>query len=281
MVHGVDDQRMGALLRAIRVQRRRRQQDMAQAAGVSPASISRAERGAMSGLTLGSVRSIAAAYGVRVELQPRWRGGDLDRLLAAGHSAMHDVLARKLARHPGWQVTHEATYAFGAERGAIDALCWHPGARLLLIIELKTQVVDVNELLSAMDRRRRLARRMAADRGWIGARKEDADAVSDPSVARAKVREEHGITVATWVLLAEGRTNRRRAAAHAAVLSESFPGTRERLAAILRDPVREVARGAGPWDGLSFLPFDHHGNAKRSPGQVSRVRPRAAEARQA
>jgi transcriptional regulator with XRE-family HTH domain len=266
----VDDQRVGAVLRAIRVQRRLRQQDMALAAGVSQTLVSRAERGDVAGLTLGSLRSTAAAYGVRLDLAPRWRGGDLDRLLAAGHASMHDQVSRLLARHPAWLVVPEATYAIGSERGAVDVLCWHPAARVVLVIELKTQVVDLNDLMGSMDRRRRLAARMAAERGWVAPAR-------DGRPFRGGGHDAADITVATWVLVAEGRTNRRRLAAYASVLGRAFPGQRARLAAILRDPVQEAATGAGPWDGLSFLSYGRHGNAKRTAGQISRVRRRPGE----
>jgi transcriptional regulator with XRE-family HTH domain len=299
----MDDQRTGAVLRAIRVQRRLRQQDVALVAGVSQSSVSRAERGHVAELTLGSLRSIAGACGVRMELTPRWRGGDLDRLLAAGHASMHDAVSRLLARYPSWTVVPEATYAFGPEHGVVDVLCWNGAAGVVLVVELKTQLVDINDLMGSMDRRRRLAPRMAAERGWVRrggpggsaiGRTGEGDVpgwapVDGPDRRSADRRDDSrragtggaGITVATWVLIAEGRTNRRRVAAHSSVLGRAFPGQRARLAAILRDPVREAAADAGPWDGLSFLSYGRKGNAKRTAGQVSRVRPRPGEGRRA
>ena len=41
----------------------------------------------------------------------------------------------------------EVSFSIYGERGVIDILAWHPGRRALLIIELKTDIVDVNELV--------------------------------------------------------------------------------------------------------------------------------------
>jgi hypothetical protein len=48
----------------------------------------------------------------------------------------------------------------------IDILAWHPTRGVLLVIELKTEVVDVNEMLGTLDRMRRLAQGIARSRGW-------------------------------------------------------------------------------------------------------------------
>src|SRR3990172_3892363 len=50
--------------------------------------------------------------------------------------------------------------------GDLDVRRWHPAPRALLIVELKTELVDANELLGTMDRRLRLARQIAEGRGW-------------------------------------------------------------------------------------------------------------------
>ncbi|MEA2632936.1 MAG: hypothetical protein QOE66_3155, partial [Chloroflexota bacterium] len=67
---------------------------------------------------------------------------------------------------PGWILAPEVSFAIYGERRVIDILAWHPGRRALLLIELKTELVDMNELLGTLDRKRRLARRIAQERGW-------------------------------------------------------------------------------------------------------------------
>jgi hypothetical protein len=79
---------------------------------------------------------------------------------------LHESVAEALRRRwPAWILAPEATFSIYGERGAIDILAWHPGRRVVLVIELKTDVVDLNELLGTLDRKRRLARTIASERG--------------------------------------------------------------------------------------------------------------------
>ncbi len=89
------------------------------------------------------------------------------------------------------------------------------------MIELKTDLADMNELVGTFDRKRRLARPIGIDRGW------------DP------------LTVSAWLIVADSRTNRRRVAAHAAMLRGALPDDGRAIRRWLRDPVRAVS-------GLSF-----------------------------
>jgi hypothetical protein len=110
------------------------------------------------------------------------------------------------------------------ERGVIDLLLWHPGRRALLIIELKTEIVDPGELLATMDRRRRLAGEIAAKRGWLP------------------------LTVSAWIIVARSRTNERRLADYGTMLRSSYPVDGRRMHAWLRDPVEAVAGLSTWWD---------------------------------
>src|SRR5829696_6639489 len=83
-VVAVNDQRLGAAVRLLRIRRRWRQSDLAAAAGVSQTAVSRLERGHLAGMKLETIRSIASAIELRIDLAGRWRGGDLDRLLSGG-----------------------------------------------------------------------------------------------------------------------------------------------------------------------------------------------------
>ncbi|MEO6351024.1 MAG: helix-turn-helix transcriptional regulator, partial [Candidatus Limnocylindrales bacterium] len=148
----MDDQRVGSIVRAIRHKRDWRQQDLAAAAGVSDTLISLVERGHCDAIPLRTLRRILAALDVRLELLPRWRGGDLDRLLNAGHSAMHESIAKFFAGLPGWVAIPEVSFAIYGERGVIDILAWFPARRILLVIELKTEIVDVQAAIEITDR---------------------------------------------------------------------------------------------------------------------------------
>jgi transcriptional regulator with XRE-family HTH domain len=210
----VEDIRVGAVLRAVRIRRRLRQADVGDAAGVSDSLVSRLEHGRFDNVSIETVRKVLAVLDIRLDLVPRWHGGDLDRLLNARHSALHEDVARWLAdRYPGWVVAPEVSFSIYGERGVIDILAWHPARRALLVIELKTDIVDVNELLGTLDRKRRLAKQIARERGWPAE------------------------LVGSVLIVAAGRTNRRRLEAHEAALRNSLPDDGRRLRAWLSDPV--------------------------------------------
>jgi len=104
-----------------------------------------------------TVRRVASALDIRVDLVPRWRAGDLDRLLNAKHSQLHELVARWFAKElPTWVLAPEVSYAIYGERGVIDIVAWHPGRRAILVIELKTDVVDVNQLIGKVGEKARL-----------------------------------------------------------------------------------------------------------------------------
>lgn len=214
----MEDLRFGATIKAARVKRGWRQSDLAARARVSQATVWRVERGHVPEMTVAAIRKVAAALDVRVELLPRGRGADLDRLLSARHSALHESVARALAHDfPEWLMASEVSFAIWGERGIIDLLLWHPGRRALLIIEFKTELVDVGGMLGTMDRRRRLASEIAEQRGWL------------PK------------TVSAWIIVAESRTNQRRIAAQRTVLRNAYPADGRQMRRWLRDPVGPIA----------------------------------------
>lgn len=212
------DLRFGSIIRAARVKRRWRQADLASRAHVSRAAIWRVERGHLDEMTVGVIRRICESLEIRVELRARSRGADLDRLVNARHSALHESVARAIRRDfPDWEMRHEVSFSIWGERGVIDLVLWHPGHRALLIIELKTEIVDTGELLGTMDRRRRLAREIVKGEGW------------DP------------LTVSGWIIVAPSRTNDRRIAEHRSVLRSAYPADGRHMRRWLRDPVGSIA----------------------------------------
>jgi transcriptional regulator with XRE-family HTH domain len=238
----MDDLRLGALFRAARVRRRLRQSDVAAMAHVSTATVCRLERGHLESLSVGTVRRIAAVLDIRVDLTGRWRGGELDRLMNAGHSALHESVARHFESLREWVVRPEATFSVYGERGAIDVLCWHAARRALLVVELKTEIVDVNELLGTLDRKRRLAGAAAREFGWR------------PS------------SVSVWLVVAAGRTNRRRIRVHRAMLANALPDDASMVKRWLANPAGSLA-ALSTWR----VPGDQAGPRSDAP---RRIRPR-------
>ena len=159
-----------------------------------------------------------------------------------------------------WIAQPEVSFSIYGERGVIDILAWHAGPRALLLIEIKTDIVDVNELLGTLDRKRRLARQVAAERGW------------------------NALEVGVWLVVAEGTTNRRRVEAHRSVLRSVLPDDGFRVRTWLRDPVGVLAAlsfwgpsfgrvpRAGRGQTAGSLPDSQMTNARRPLPPSRRVR---------
>jgi transcriptional regulator with XRE-family HTH domain len=237
----MSDQKVGAAFRAVRIRRGWRQKDAANEADVSASLVSAIERGHIGTVTIDVLRGVGTVLDIRIDVLARWRGGELDRLLSARHSALQDLVATWIGAIPGWTVVPEVSFNFYGERGSVDLLAWHGRTRTLLVIEIKTQIVDVPELLGTMDRKVRLAPRIGRERGWA------------PAV------------VASWLVVAEGSTNRHRVTAFSSLIRSAFPaGT--------VDMRRWIRRPSGTIAGLSFFPNYSPGGVRKEVGGAQRVR---------
>jgi len=226
----------------VRIRKRWRQIDVALAARVSVATVSRMERGQFETLSVGVLLRVASALEMRIDWMPRWRGGELDRMLNAGHAAMHEAASLEFVGTQ-WLLSSESTFAIYGERGVIDILAFHPPSGALLAIELKTDLVDVQGLIGAVDRYRRLAPQIARERGW---------AVT---------------SISCWVLLRDTPSNHRRLAAHSTVLRNAYPADGRRMRGWLSRPSGSVA-------ALSFLSDSHGQKTSAASSGVQRVRRR-------
>ena len=220
----MDDLHLGLALRAARIRRRLRQCDLAALAGASASLVSRVEHGDFDRMSLRVVRGLAGKLGVSLELVPRSAGGELDRIVSARHAALGEHVAAWIERQPGWIVVAEVSFAIYGERGVVDLLAWHEASGSLVVIELKTAIVDVDELIGTLDRKRRLAPRIATARGWT---------------ARS---------VSAWLIVGESRTNRRRVAEHGTLLGSALPRDGRSLSPLFLHPAR------GPESGIAFWP---------------------------
>jgi transcriptional regulator with XRE-family HTH domain len=244
----MDAARAGAAVRAVRIRKRLTQAELATAAGVSRGTISRVERGLLDGVTFGALGAICGALEIRLDLLLRWRGGELDRLLNADHASLLEAVSRRFARLLGWVAIPEVTFSIYGERGSIDILAWHAATRSLLVIELKTAIVDIHDLLATLDRKRRLAWKIARERGW------------EPA------------SVSVWVAVSDTQTNRRRVGRHETALRNVLPTRGVAVGRWLRRPSDAIA-------ALSFLSIARHAgvrNTRRSRQRVTRPRNAAA-----
>ena len=215
---------------------------------MSASIVSLIERGHLRSVSVPTFRRVATVLEIRAEIHLTLPHGDLDRLLTAGHAALHEALARYLASLPGWIQAPEVSFAVYGERGVIDILAFHEPTSSLLVIELKTELVSVEDLLTTMDVRMRHAMAIARSRGW------------------------HARTVSAWVVFAESRTTRRRVHSHQTTLRNAFPADGRAMRSWLVHPT-EAVRAMSFWTDSSVA------TVRRSAGSVRRVRLQASVVR--
>lgn len=176
-----------------------------------------------------------------VEIRARWRGGELDRVVNAAHADMHESVAQRLASLAGWVWLPEVTFAHFGERGVIDILAWHAATRSLLIIELKSELVDPQDLVATMHRRVRLGHVIARQQGWRPA------------------------TASAWVIVNDTSTERRRLARHDSLLRTAFPADGRLIRSWLLRPRGRIS-------ALSFWSNVTPGGVSEVRGHIQRVR---------
>lgn len=199
-----------------------RQEDLARRAHVSRSMTSDAELGRLERVTVGALRRLIEVLDGRLVVEMLWRGAELDRLLDAHHAALAENIAR-LLRNAGWDVRVEVSFNVYGDRGRYDILAYHAATRILLVVEIKTRLGDVQDTLGRLDVKVRLARNVGRQFGWQPA------------------------TVTPLLLVAEDATNRRRVAAHPTLFS-SFSLRGRAALAWLRRPTQ----GGTPSGLLAF-----------------------------
>jgi transcriptional regulator with XRE-family HTH domain len=238
-----DPARIGRSLRAIRVRLGLRQADVARRAGCSRSFVSKVERGLARSGDVRRVERLCVALGADLDIRIRWRGEGLDRLLDEGHATLIDGFLPVL-RTAGWQVALEVTFNEFGDRGSIDIFGWHPATRSLLVVEIKSVVPDAQGTLAPLDRKVRVAPKLARARGWDLA------------------------TVSRLLVIGDTTTNRERVRRFDELFDVALPIRG-------RDVRRWLSTPAGPIEGLWFLPDSTHRGAPRSTAGRTRVnRPR-------
>jgi transcriptional regulator with XRE-family HTH domain len=239
----VDAVRLGRQVRALRRRRGWRQVDLAAAARLSRGRISRIELGHADELSVASLEAVAKALGARLNVALSWNGEGLDRLLDADHAALVEGVASTL-RALDWQVAVEVSFNVRGEWGSVDVVAFHATTRVVLVIEVKTVVPDLQATLFTLDRKTRLGLEIAAERGW------------------------RGRSVGRILVIAGSRTARRRVERHATIFDAAFPARTIAVRRWLRRPVPGKA-----FSGLWLLSNDRHlSTRQRMPGRAARSR---------
>lgn len=129
----------------------------------------------------------ASVFGLRVRISLVGRGGDLDRLGDAEHAAIVELLAGWLRRE-GLAVQAEVSFSEWGDRGRIDPLGWGAATGTLVLVEVKTELTDLQDLFGRLDVKQRLVARIAARRGWAAQRQLTVLAIEATSLNRRIVR---------------------------------------------------------------------------------------------
>lgn len=228
----MDPIRLGRGMRALRRRRGWRQDDLARSAGVSRAVVSRIELGRGDQSTVRALESVASALGARLDVRLSWNGEALDRLLDSAHARLVELTVVRLEAR-GWETAPEVSFSIAGERGSIDLLALHRPTGSLLVVEVKSVVPDIQAMLAGLDRKTRLAGRIARGRGWPVA------------------------SVSRLLAIGDGRTARRRIAAFEVTFRRAYPIRGWEVDRWLRSPVP-----AQPISGLRFLPDDGQVSAR-------------------
>lgn len=239
----MNDIQIGRVIRSLRHRIGWTQRELAARARRPRTAVMDLEAGRAGNLRIDTVRAVAAAVGAEAMVDLRYRGADLSRLLDAEHARLQDLWKRHLERC-GWTVRVEASFNHFGDRGRVDLLAWHPARGIVLIVELKTVVADIQSLLGALDVKIRVAPQIMKELG-----------LPTPTA------------VVPMLVIAETSTNRRRLTAHAS-LFDRYALRGRRATSWLRAP---QATAAGTLI-FSKLPEVAPGD-RRQPGRL-RVRRR-------
>jgi len=143
------------MVQGIRVSRNLTQAQLAARAGVSRGTVSGLERGLVGGMTVSTLRTISRALGMPPIVSLGWRTPEVEHLRDRLHAAMVEHVVSTLAGL-GWEMTPEHSFNHYGERGSADVLAWHATERALLVVETKTRLWDLQDMLSTLDRKRRV-----------------------------------------------------------------------------------------------------------------------------
>jgi len=168
------------------------QRDVAARAAVSQQTVSRVERGHADRMRLRVLRAVVDAVGATLAIEVRVAG---ERALRdQQHAQVQSWLAARL-RRLGWLVEAEVSFNHYGDRGRVDLAAHHPSHGVLLIVEVKSRIDDVQDVIGRLDVKARVGNVIARERGWPVSR------------------------IVPALVIADGRTARRRVVDHAALFS--------------------------------------------------------------
>ena len=204
---------------------------MAARAGVCQQTVSKIERGRLGGLSIEALSAVAAAIEADLSVSVRWRGPKLARLLDRRHARLQDQVARILS-DGGWEVSVEETFNRYGERGSVDLLGWRADCRALLIVEIKSELVDLQDTVRTLGVKARVVPEVVRlSRGWSAA------------------------VVAAVLVLPDAHVHRSAVARYPALLNVALPARTRTVRDWLAAPADSLR-------GIWFVPNTPPGSAK-------------------
>lgn len=152
------------LCRSVRTDLDISQGELGQACSLSRPVISAIETGRRAA-SLDDVERIATALGMSIDLVPRRPGVIAPRLHDVVHARCVAYVQRRLTA-AGFTVLREVEVVHGRWHGWIDLLAFDPRSGLLLIIEVKSSLVDLGSVERQLAWYEREAGAIARARGW-------------------------------------------------------------------------------------------------------------------
>ncbi len=240
----MEDERVGRLVRAVRLKRGWRQVDVATRVGCSQRWIGEIELGRLDGVTVGTLRKVGDVLEIRVRIDAWWRLGDGARLLDAEHARLVEIAVRSLIRE-GWGVWPEWSFNHFGERGSVDIVAWHEATRTLLLIEVKSRLHDVQELLHTFGKKVRIVPGLfAAERGTPPERGTTAAYIATAAHLATAAH------IATMLVVADTPAARRIVREHVATFDSVWPERPQACRRFIRRPGEGAATFRG---GIWFV----------------------------
>jgi transcriptional regulator with XRE-family HTH domain len=180
--------RLGIIIRDLRTALRWSQRDLSLRSGVSQSWVCAVERGRATDVTLATADRLLAAMGAELNLRAVAPFLADSRQRDPAHAQCVAHVARRL-QGAGWRIATEVEIGSDRSKGWIDILAWHPNTGVVLMIEVKTELLDLGSIERTMNWYLREAWSAARRLGWRPTRVRGCLLVLSTEVVEQRIRE--------------------------------------------------------------------------------------------
>jgi hypothetical protein len=131
----------------LRHRQRLTQAELAARANVGRWKIVDIEAGRLANINVAELETSFGALEARLVLKVTYRGAEIDRLLDERHARLAGAFVRLLQQRD-WEVRVEVSFNDYGDRGSIDILAWNPATRVVLVVEIKSELASIEGLLA-------------------------------------------------------------------------------------------------------------------------------------